>query len=179
MTFTRIWLTSCSHSGSSKHSRSSRVGKAFWSSTQAWAWLGGRMGASVQKPKAQGAIGGLHGTQEQPPPGPSPLPRQVQELRPGAVGTVARSSAQGPPEACPSAWPWGTATPECTRQGARGSGHKGGVSGGVEAFPPDSDPVPSPGHLQGLPNTRVETVTWVTLTGPGLGSRAVVQGRPT
>lgn len=35
VTFTKTWLTSRSHSGSSKHSRSSREGRVFWSNAQA------------------------------------------------------------------------------------------------------------------------------------------------
>lgn len=42
VTFARIWPTSFSHSGSSKHSLSSRMGRVFCSSRQAWAW-GGEM----------------------------------------------------------------------------------------------------------------------------------------
>ena len=41
VTFARIWSSSCFHSGSLKHSLSSRVGRVFWSSRQAWAWGGG------------------------------------------------------------------------------------------------------------------------------------------
>lgn len=125
VTCARTWLTSCSHSGSSKHSRSSRVGKAFWSSTQAWAW--GATGASVHRPRARGATGSPHGPRA-PAPGPrachgscgrshhlGPLLRQGQwgqcpARSPAQRHPPAASRAPIPPtQACLSARPPGTA----------------------------------------------------------------------
>lgn len=85
VTFARIWLTSCSHSGSSKHTRSSRVGRAFWSSRQAWAWGGcGHGGFSVQAPSLRSHCCGSHlpgpaalasaATWARPPPGAETAP---------------------------------------------------------------------------------------------------------
>lgn len=39
VTFPKSWLISCSHSGSSKHTLSSRADNVFWSSRHAWACI--------------------------------------------------------------------------------------------------------------------------------------------
>lgn len=90
VTFARIWSSSCSHSGSLKHSLSSRVGTVFWSSRQAWAWGGGGGERGEQEPRHAGP--GLREPQGDPTSSRSLLGTRIGHAG-GAVATEALGSA--------------------------------------------------------------------------------------